>query len=569
MTDQFNYTFSSSKSGLVNIQDLSITCGKLTLLDNTDCNLNYQHKYGLVAPNGAGKTTLMKLIANRSLPSDAKSSIHMVSQEFQANQETTFEATINAHQELFQAKEKEKELLAKLEDESEDSAEISDLLSMHYSSTQHLHKIEAETAVILYGLGFTEEMQQQPTASFSGGWRMRISLARALLIQPDLLILDEPTNHLDLNAVLWLTDYLNKWQKSLVVVSHDKEFLEEVCTDVLLIEDKKIICNKGSYTQMQQAKKERQAAAEKEWNKKKKSIKSKKDKKRLRPKRAYEVSFEMLSVSNKPKTHQIELTGVSFAYPDKPPLFTDLNLSVAPGDRICVVGANGAGKSTFLKLLLGTLKPNHGIRRVDSRIEIAAYHQHFDEVLPYDKTPLQYVQSVFTDLNDYNGRAYLSKYGIKGDTALLPIGDCSGGQKSRIMMAGMRDPDILIMDEPTNHLDIESIQGLAEAICGFKGGVVIVSHDANLIRSINCNIWICKNEKITYFDGDIDDYSTNLLTEIKTATDKIKEKMQKKKPNKETSVEKREEPTKDNAIAKLFAKRRKRKEKKKKKKIII
>ena len=155
MTDQFNYTFSSSKSGLVNIQDLSITCGKLILLDNTDCNLNYQHKYGLVAPNGAGKTTLMKLIANRSLPSDPKSSIHMVSQEFQANQETTFEATINAHQELSQAKEKEKELLAKLEDESEDTAEISDLLSMHYSSTQHLHKIEAETAVILYGLGFS------------------------------------------------------------------------------------------------------------------------------------------------------------------------------------------------------------------------------------------------------------------------------------------------------------------------------------------------------------------------------------------------------------------------------
>lgn len=561
MTDHFNYTFSSSKSGLVNIQGLCISCGKLVLLNNTDFSLNYNHKYGLVAPNGAGKTTLMKLVAERLLPCDPKSSIHMVSQEFQASQETVFDATINAHQELRLAKKNEKALLAQLQDESQDTAEISELLSIHYSSTQHLHKIEAETAVILYGLGFTEEMQQQPTDSFSGGWRMRISLARALLIQPDLLILDEPTNHLDLNAVLWLTDYLNKWQKTLVMVSHDKEFLEEICTDILLIEDKKIITNKGSYTQMQQAKKERQAVAEKIWNKNKnkKNI-NKKDKKKSCPKRPYQVSFDMLSISNKPKTRHIYLTGVSFAYSCKSPLFTDLNLSVGPGDRICIVGANGSGKSTLLKLLLGTLNPDKGARSVDPRIEIAAYHQHFDEVLPYEKTPLQYVQGIFKDLNDNIGRAYLSKYGIKGDTALLPIGDCSGGQKSRIMMAGMKDPDILIMDEPTNHLDIESIQGLAEAICNFKGGVVIVSHDANLIRSINCDIWICKDEKITYFGGNIDDYSSNLLAEIKITTDTIKAKFQNK--NKDMEQEKKDTILPNISVNKLFEKRRKNKKKK-------
>jgi ATP-binding cassette subfamily F protein 1 len=407
----------------------------------------------------------------------------------------------------------------------------------------HLSAIGADSAEsrarrILAGLGFTTpEMQNRATKHFSGGWRMRVSLARALFIEPTLLLLDEPTNHLDLNAVIWLDNYLQGWKKTLLVVSHDQSFLDNVCTDVIHLDQQKLYYYKGNYTQFKkmyvQKKKEFQRDFEKQQKQIKqlkssgksgkvaeKQVKEQQSRKQgetqvgdlLKRPKEYVVKFKFTEAPPL-KPPILGLFDADFTYtPGKSLIFKNVNFGIDMSSRIAIVGPNGVGKSTFLKLLSGELQPTRGEMRMNDRARIAKFDQHSGEHLTTEETPTQYLMRIF-NLNYQDARKQLGSFGLISHAHTIPNSQLSGGQKSRVALCEMalRGPHILILDEPTNNLDLESIDALAQAINEFQGGVVVVTHDERLIRETDCQLWVIENHNIAEIDGDFDDYREEIL----------------------------------------------------------
>lgn len=392
---------------------------------------------------------------------------------------------------------------------------------------------ESRARRILAGLGFvTAEMQDRPTKNFSGGWRMRVSLARALFMEPSVLLLDEPTNHLDLNAVIWLDNYLQEWKKSLIIVSHDQSFLDNVCTDIIHLEHQKLFYYRGNFTQFRKMHEQKKREREKELERQDKQVKqlkqsgksSKNAEKQVKEQQArkagqhqtgellkrqkdYVVKFKF--VDPPPLNPPIlGLHDVAFAYEaGKPLIFKEVNFGLDMDTRIAIVGPNGVGKSTFLKLLSGEVTPLKGEMRKNHRARIAKFDQHSGEHLPAAETPTEYMIRLF-NLTYQDARKQLGSFGLISHAHTIPNGQLSGGQKSRVALAEMalRGPHILILDEPTNNLDLESIDALAVAINEFEGGVVIVTHDERLIRETECQLWVIENNEINEIDGDFDDY---------------------------------------------------------------
>ena len=423
---------------------------------------------------------------------------------------------------------------------------------------------ESRARSILSGLGFNIEMQETPTKHFSGGWRMRISLARALFMQPDLLLLDEPTNHLDLNAVIWLEDYLTRWKSTLFVVSHDQDFLSAVVTDIVHLEEKKLFYYKGNYDDFKEMHKQKMEKQQKDWETQQKMLKqakskgstakqaeeaaksrakreaaasgSRKDVKRkggmddggedlaaagmeliARP-REYTVSFEFTDPSELAPPI-LAVNNVSFRYNERAKwLFRDLNFGIDQKSRVAIVGPNGVGKSTLLNLLIGDLVSTEGDVVRNRFLRVGKYSQHFIDVLPMERTPVECIMNTKTPEGEsvkyQEARALLGRFGLEGHAHEIPARDLSGGQKARVVFStlSIMAPHLLILDEPTNNLDIESIDALSEAVEVYKGGVVLVSHDARLIRAANCQLWVCDKQTVAPFDGDIDDYKVRLFT---------------------------------------------------------
>lgn len=392
---------------------------------------------------------------------------------------------------------------------------------------------------------------------------MRVSLARALYLEPTLLLLDEPTNHLDLNAVIWLDNYLSNWKKMLLVVSHDQDFLNSVCTDVIHLEDKKLYYYRGNYFDFKKMHEQKVQEQQKLYEKQQKQLKalkaaghSSKDAlekaKKLREaqagksaKKASKAAAETgdegsgssaaarLDLVERPRDYVvnfvfpsppplsgpvIEVIDAFFHYPNLPNLFENVNMGVTMETRMCIVGPNGVGKSTLLNLITGDLEPTEGEIRRNRKLRIGRYNQHFVDILPMEITPTEYLQNTFNQPYE-KCRAQLGKFGLVGYAHVIPIRDLSGGQKARVVFAALYflEPHILFLDEPTNHLDVESIDALVEAINNFKGGVVIVSHDARLITETNCDLWVCDNKDCTAFEGEFEDYRDRILEELEEA----------------------------------------------------
>ncbi|KAL3244481.1 hypothetical protein MRX96_002244 [Rhipicephalus microplus] len=512
----------------IKVDNFSISARGKDLFVNASLTITAGRRYGLVGPNGHGKTTLLKHIANRSLNIPPNIDVLLCEQEVVADDTPAVEVVLKADVKRTELLEEQK----KLEDDAaQGNLKNQDRLTEVYEELQLIgaDSAEARARRILAGLGFTREMQDRATKQFSGGWRMRVSLARALFIEPTLLLLDEPTNHLDLNAVIWLDNYLQVWKKTLLVklyyyrgnfsqfkkmyVQRRKELVKEYEK-----QEKKIKQMKASGMSSKTATKTTVQALTRKQQKNKQKLQGTEEDNGpaeliQRPK-DYIVKFKF---PNPPPLNPpiLGLYNVTFGYPGQPLLFKNLDFGIDMTSRVAVVGPNGVGKSTFLKLLCGDLTPLQGEARRNHRLRIGRFDQHSGEQLNSDESPVEYLQKLF-NLNYQDARKQLGSFGLVSHAHTIKNCDLSGGQKARVALAELclRAPDVLILDEPTNNLDIESIDALAEAIGEYEGGVIIVSHDERLIRETNCQLWVIEHKGIEEIDGDFEDYRKELLESL-------------------------------------------------------
>jgi ATP-binding cassette subfamily F protein 1 len=419
---------------------------------------------------------------------------------------------------------------------------------------------DAKARRILFGLGFSPEMQVRATKLFSGGWRMRISLARALFMEPILLMLDEPTNHLDLNAVIWLDDYLQKYKHTILVVSHDQDFLNSVCDETLHISEQRTLDHyRGNYDTFKALERQKRNQQQKAWEKQEKQLKAlkgkggnskkkaeelmknsrskrePKDKKKQQAIASGQASADVTTLIERPKEYAVEMEfppvprlappvlqviDAQFRYaPQLPLIFTDMNFGIDQDSRICVVGNNGSGKTTLLNLLTGKLQCTDGDVKRNPKLRIGVYNQHFVERLPMDESPVDYLRRLFEDETYQSIRNMLGRYGLQGHAHTIAMRDLSGGQKARVVLCelSLAAPHMLLLDEPTNNLDIETIDALCDAINGYDGGVICVTHDARLIEATNMRLWVVEDRMVVEWGEPFDAYRDHLLEKLEKA----------------------------------------------------
>ncbi|VVA90830.1 unnamed protein product [Arabis nemorensis] len=527
----------------ITIESFSVSVRGNELLSNTSLKISHGKRYGLVGPNGKGKSTLLKLLAWRKIPVPKNIDLLLVEQEVVGDEKSALNAVVSANEELVKLRE-EAEALQNDDESGEKLGELYERLQILGSDAA-----EAQASKILAGLGFTKDMQVRPTKSFSGGWRMRISLARALFVQPTLLLLDEPTNHLDLRAVLWLEEYLCRWKKTLVVVSHDRDFLNSVCTDIIHLHDLKLHFYRGNFDSFDARYIQRRNEMNKKYVTFKKQIKAAKKSGNMAQQENVKEIDDEDTVAEAPRKCSdysvaihfpqpteltpplLQLIEVSFSYPNRPDFrLSDVDVGIYMGTRVAIVGPNGAGKSTLLNLLAGDLDPTEGEVRRSQKLRIGRYSQHFVDLLTMGETPVQYLLRLHPDQEGFSKqeavRAKLGKFGLSSDTHLSPIAKLSGGQKARVVFTSisMSKPHILLLDEPTNHLDMQSIDALADALDEFTGGIVLLSHDSRLISRVceeeeNSQIWLVEDGTVSFFDGSFEEYKEDLQREIRAEVD--------------------------------------------------
>mmetsp|Transcript_5236 Transcript_5236/g.11489 ORF Transcript_5236/g.11489 Transcript_5236/m.11489 type:complete len:794 (-) Transcript_5236:362-2743(-) len=571
---------------------LSLDNGK-SLLDDGELKFSHQRRYGLVGKNGVGKTTLLKAIAAFQVEGFPRHHrILHVRQEIRAagGSVSVLQAVMDADVERNTLMEEEKELLKRLEKEGGRDVDAVDIkeklnklkarskaeeadeefnadlkrLDEVYERLQIIGSDSAESkaAMILTGLQFTPEMQSGPTSALSGGWRMRVALAAALFIEPDLLMLDEPTNHLDLEAVLWLESYLQSYRHTVIIVSHDRSFLNEVCTDTIEFKNRKLTYYKGDYDTYVKTSEENiknSMRVYQAYQDKRAHMMEFIDKFRCSAARAKLVQSRIKTVEKMdleaPEPIVIEQLW-RFAIPNPEPLgrpiisiddvwfdytpvdeatgskkskdewiLQKVNFGVDLDSRMGILGANGAGKSTLLNLIMDRLTPISGSISRNSHLRIGHFTQHSSDKFDLQLSAVENMLNLFEDAEDQSMRSFLGRFQIQGTDALKPMMLLSGGQKSRVAFASLayQKPHVIIMDEPTNHLDMESIDALVEAVKDFRGGLLVVSHDQYFITNTCGELWVVGSGKVSKFRGDFNDYKKETLERTaKRVADSVK-----------------------------------------------
>lgn len=508
--------------------------GNQLLLDHAEACIHLNSITGLIGANGCGKSSLFDCISGElasetgtcNLPTGM--SISRVLQETPNSEASALDYIIDGDREY-------RRLHAELHQAmlNDDAANIARL----HEALEHIDawSMEARAAALLSGLGFPAATQRHSVRSFSGGWRMRLNLARALLARGDLLLLDEPTNHLDLDALIWLEAYLKKQRNTLLIISHDRDFLDHLCQYILLIDNKKIHSFVGNYSDYRKQEHERRQLAEAQYRKnlsKREHLQSYVDRFRYKATKAKQAqsrlkALEKISVEAPlPSAQQVEFEFLEPTY--VPPyllqckemdigyeqaLVHQVTLNINAGDRIALLGRNGAGKSTLIKTLAGVLSPLSGHLHVSPQCKIAYFAQHQLDALRADKTPLAHMQVLDPQSNELQLRAYLGQFAFHGDDVLRPVADFSGGEKARLALALLvyQRPNLLLLDEPTNHLDIGTREGLTIALQNFNGAMLIISHDRYLLRACADQLYLIEQGKLSEFKGDLEDYHRYLL----------------------------------------------------------
>ena len=515
---------------MIVFSSLQIRRGVRVLLDNATATINPGQKVGLVGKNGCGKSTLLALLKNE-ISADAGSfsypgnwSLAWVNQETPALDVPAVEYVIDGDREFRQ-----------LESELAHANEINDghaIATLHGKlDTIQAWTIQSRAASLLSGLGFSQEQLQRPVSDFSGGWRMRLNLAQALICRSDLLLLDEPTNHLDLDAVIWLERWLKSYSGTLILISHDRDFLDPVVDKILHIEQQTIYEYTGNYSsfEIQRATKlaQQQSMFEHQQQKvahlqsfidrfKAKASKAKQAQSRIKMLERMELiapahvdnpfTFSFREPESLPNP-LLKMEKVSAGYGDRK-ILNSIKLNLVPGSRIGLLGRNGAGKSTLIKLLAGELAPLQGDIGLAKGIKLGYFAQHQLEFLRADESPLQHLVRLAPKVLEQQLRDYLGGFGFQGDKVSEETKRFSGGEKARLVLALIvwQRPNLLLLDEPTNHLDLDMRQALTEALIDFEGALVVVSHDRHLLRSTTDDLYLVHDGKVEAFEGDLEDY---------------------------------------------------------------
>jgi ATP-binding cassette subfamily F protein 2 len=543
---------SHPRSRDLKVDSFTVTFHGAEIVTDASMEFNSGRRYGLVGLNGSGKSTLLQCIANREVPIPDHIDIFLLSREIEASDKTSLQAVLDVDEARLRL-ECEAEELAHMDDQ-----ESIDKLTEVYERLEELGADTAETraAEILHGLGFTKAMMQKKCRDFSGGWRMRIALARALFLKPCLLLLDEPTNHLDLDACVWLEEELKTYKRILVVVSHSQDFMNSVCTNIIHLFKRKLEYYSGNYDQFMKTRLELLENQAKRYDWEQAQLQHMKDyvarfghgsAKLARQAQSKEKVMNKMVASGltekvgKDTVKQfyffdpgdvpppvIMVQHVSFRYDeDKPWIYKDLDFGIDLDTRLALVGPNGAGKSTLLKLVGADLMPSDGLIRRHSHVKIGRYHQHLHEQLDLNLSALEYMMKCYPEVKDLEQmRKIIGRYGLTGRQQVCPMKQLSDGQRCRVSFAWLawQCPHLLLLDEPTNHLDMESIDALAEAINAFEGGVLLVSHDFRLVNQVAEEIWVCDKQMVKKWDGDIFSYKEYLRKRIEKEKKK-KEKM--------------------------------------------
>uniref|UniRef100_A0A146M2S6 ATP-binding cassette sub-family F member 3 n=2 Tax=Lygus hesperus TaxID=30085 RepID=A0A146M2S6_LYGHE len=527
----------------IRIENFDVSYGDKVLLQAANLVLAFGRRYGLVGRNGLGKTTLLRMISSGALRIPSHVSILHVEQEVVGDEKTALESVLEcdfARQSLL---DREKEINSLLNGEAKSNeTNLTNELSEIYAAlgAMEADKAPARASIILAGLGFTPDMQIRATKTFSGGWRMRLALARALFSKPDLLLLDEPTNMLDMKAIIWLENYLQTWPTTLLVVSHDRHFLDTVPTDILHLQSATLDPYRGNYTRFESVKAERVRNRTREieaQEQHKAHVKEFIDRFRYNANRASSVQSKIKMLEKLPELKPVEkeievvlrfpevealsppilqLKEVSFGYTPEKLVLKSVELGATLESRICIVGDNGAGKTTLLKLILGLLSPTQGTRVTHRNLRFAYFSQHHVDQLQMNGSSVELLQQEHPGRPVEEYRRQLGSFGVSGDLALQVVASLSGGQKSRVAFAKMcmSNPNFLILDEPTNHLDIETIEALGHAINKYTGGVILVSHDERLIRMVCKELWVCGGGSVRSLEGGFEEYRAIVEREL-------------------------------------------------------